>query len=261
MKTPIASLCLFFTLAVSHATAQNIQINAKVLSIPTDSPALKEAGLTVDAAEGQSNLGVVSFDRATAMLAKLEKAPGVQILSHPTFTTRSGQQATIEGIREFIYATEFKASQLTNATEAKPTQLASSQIVAATPATPSAFEMQPIGFRMEIDPVITPEGAISVAMLPELTSFEGFVNYGSPIKAVAADKDGKLQEVTLTENQITQPLFSRSKLKTILTLQSGQCVILGGAGGNEGGNITQAPDLLAKPKSLTFFIIQMTVVK
>lgn len=156
MKTPIASLCLFFTLAVSHATAQNIQINTKVFSIPTDSPALKEAGLTVDAAEGQSNLGVVSFDRATAMLAKLEKAPGVQILSHPTFTTRSGQQATIEGIREFIYATEFKASQLTNATEAKPTQLASSQIVAATPATPSAFEMRPIGFRMEIDPVITP---------------------------------------------------------------------------------------------------------
>jgi type II secretory pathway component GspD/PulD (secretin) len=261
MKTPFASLCLIFALAATQATAQNIQINAKILSIPTDSPSLMQAGLTVDALEGQSNLGVISLDRVTAMLAKLEKATGVQILSHPTFTTRSGQQATIEGTRDFIYATQYKAPQLSNAAEAKPTQLVPGQIVAATPATPSEFEMRPIGFRMEVDPVVTPEGAIEVNMLPEMIAFEGFVNYGSPIKAVAADKDGKLQEVILTQNPITQPLFSSSKVKTSLTMQSGQCVILGGAGGNEGGTVTQAPDLSAKPKSLTFFIIQMTVVK
>jgi hypothetical protein len=268
MKTilPLTTL-LLITASALHAADPNIQINSKVISIPADSPALKEAGLTVDAAGGQSNLGIVSLDKVAAMLAKLEKVPGVQFLSNPACTTQSKNQTTIESFREFIYPTEWDAPKLTNQEEAKAIHLAPGQIIAAASATPKNFEMRPIGFRLELDPLAMPDGTIQFNMLAQVTAFEGMVNFGSPMKAVSTDKDGKLHEAILAENRINQPVFSTSKVKTSMTLPSGHCAIFGGASGHEGPipsatqkpDLNQAPNFSAKPKMLTFFVIQMKV--
>ncbi|MFN0080513.1 MAG: hypothetical protein ACKVY0_28940 [Prosthecobacter sp.] len=267
-KHVTAFTALLLALGSIQAADKQVQINCKVLSVPLDAPALKEAGLTLDASAGMTNLGIVSVDKVAALLAKLEKSPGVSLLSAPSVTTKERQRTTMESVREFIYPTEFEPAKITNAPEAKPVQLALGQVIAAMPTTPKSFEMRPVGMRIELEASITPEGAISLNMAPELVTFEGFVNYGAPIKAVAADKDGKLQEAVLTENQIQQPLFHRFKSVTAVVLPDTHCVILGGQGGSSGPlpaagqkpDPAQTANSAQKGTHLVFFIIQAKIV-
>jgi general secretion pathway protein D len=158
-------------------------------------------------------------------------------MSAPSVTTKGGQQATVEVIREFIYPTEFDPPQI-------PTNVGSTAGVAGggggtagaipvTPTTPTAFEMRPVGVRMEVDPVIGENGSIDLNLLPEVTEFDGFINYGSPIYSVQPLTDafgitiGSTQ-VELTPNTINQPIFSTRKVKTSVTVWDGQTVALGG---------------------------------
>jgi general secretion pathway protein D len=67
--------------------------------------------------------------------------------------------------------------------------------------------------------------------------FEGFVNYGSPIKTVNPALLGVLglptgilanQSIELTPNVINQPIFSSRKVTTSVSIWDGQTVVLGG---------------------------------
>jgi general secretion pathway protein D len=154
-------------------------------------------------------------------------------MSAPSITTRSGQRATIEVVREFIYPTEFDPPQIpqnfgaTSTTSTTGTSATSSFPV--TPTTPTAFEMRPVGVRMEVDPVIGPDGyTIDLNLAPEVTEFEGFINYGSPINTSSTDALGNPTTVTLTENKIEQPIFSTRKVTTAVTVWDGQTVAMGG---------------------------------
>ena len=99
--------------------------------------------------------------------------------------------------------------------------------------TDPQFGMRPVGVRMEVDPVIGENGSIDLNLLPEVTEFDGFINYGSPIYSVQPLTDafgitiGSTQ-VELTPNTINQPIFSTRKVKTSVTVWDGQTVALGG---------------------------------
>src|SRR6202008_3044328 len=67
--------------------------------------------------------------------------------------------------------------------------------------------------------------------------FEGFINYGSPIKTVNPALLGfspstllgtTTQSITLTENVINQPIFNTRKVTTSVSVWDGQTVVLGG---------------------------------
>ena len=98
-----------------------------------------------------------------------------------------------------------------------------------TPANPTSFEMRPVGVTLEVDPVVGPDGfTLELNIAPEVTEFEGFVNYGSPIQTGAVDALGQPTTVVLTENRIEQPVFSTRKLTTSVTIWDGQTVAIGG---------------------------------
>ncbi len=83
--------------------------------------------------------------------------------------------------------------------------------------------------RLEVDPVIGPDGyTIDLNLAPEVTEFEGFINYGSPINTASTDALGNPTTVTLTENKIEQPVFSTRKVTTAVTVWDGQTVAMGG---------------------------------
>ena len=67
------------------------------------------------------------------LVKKLSQQKGVDLMSAPSVTTKSGQKATVEVVREFIYPTEFDP----------PKQMGKDQPV--IPTTPTAFEMRPVG--------------------------------------------------------------------------------------------------------------------
>lgn len=183
-----------------------------------------------------SMAGVFTDPQFQVVIHALSQKKGVDLMSAPSVTTRSGQRATVEVIREFIYPTEFDPPQIpqtvgtgvtTGGSGLTPGGGASSFPV--TPTTPTAFEMRPVGVRMEVDPVIGPDGyTIDLNLAPEVTEFEGFINYGSPISSAGTNALGQPVSVVLTENRIEQPIFSTRKVTTAVTVWDGQTVAMGG---------------------------------
>lgn len=188
--------------------------------------------------------GIFTNPQFGMVLRALSQRKGVDLMSAPSVTTKGGQQATVEVVREFIYPTEFDPPQIPTNVGATTGGAAGggASAIPVTPTTPTAFEMRPVGVRMEVDPVIGENGSIDLNLLPEVTEFDGFVNYGSPIYSVQPitnpiyDIFGFLigyqtvgsQRIELTPNIINQPIFSTRKVKTSVTVWDGQTVALGG---------------------------------
>jgi len=163
-----------------------------------------------------SAAGVFTDPQFQVVMRALNQKKGVDLLSSPRVTTKSGQRATIEIVREFKYPTEYTPPQV-------PTSGSSTMIV-VTPTTPSAFEVRNTGVSLEVEPVVGPDGStIDLNLVPQVTEFEGFINYGTPIYA----SDGKTSSI-LTANVINQPIFSTRKVQTSVSVWDGQTVMLGG---------------------------------
>jgi general secretion pathway protein D len=167
----------------------------------------------------------------------LDQKKGVDLLSAPRVTTKSGQRATIEIIREFKYPTEFSPPQI-------PQQFGGNQgginlgagggnsngSFPVTPTTPTAFEKRDTGVTLEVEPTIGPDGySIDMQLLPQVVEFEGFINYGSPIQTTNTNPlTGITTTNVLTPNVINQPVFSTRKVSTNVTVFDGATVVLGG---------------------------------
>lgn len=178
--------------------------------------------------------GVFTNPQFQIVIRALDGAKGVDLMSAPSVTTKSGQRATIQVIREFIYPTEFDPPQV-------PTEQSSFSINPATPATPNSWAMEPIGVELEVEATIGPDGfTIDLQLQPKVTEFEGFINYGSPINTTANNflvvptpggdviQPFGTRQIVLTENFINQPVFSYRQVQTNVTIYDGMTVALGG---------------------------------
>ncbi len=180
--------------------------------------------------------GVFTDPQFQVVIRALSQKKGVDLMSAPSVTTRSGQKASVEVVREFIYPTEFSPPQIpqnvvggggANGVGNGGGGQAAAPI--AAPSNPSAFTMRPVGVKMEVEPVIGPDGyTIDLNIAPEVTEFDGFINYGSPIKSTATDLLGRTTEIVLSDNKIQQPIFSTRKVQTAVTVWDGQTVAMGG---------------------------------
>ncbi len=70
---------------------------------------------------------------------------------------------------------------------------------------------------------------VTLALTVTLNEFEGFVNWGTPIRSfLMMDDDARSTMLTLTENQILKPVFKRRMENTKLTVGAGSVVVIGG---------------------------------
>jgi general secretion pathway protein D len=145
-------------------------------------------------------------------LRALNQKKGIDVLSAPKVTTKSGSSATVEIVREFRYPQEYEPPQIP--------QITGFGTQPITPATPTTFTMKPVGVRLEVEPTVGADNnTIDLRLLPEVTEFEGFINYGSPILN---------QGVVVTPNVINYPVFSVRKVETSVSIYDGQTIALGG---------------------------------
>ena len=163
----------------------------------------------------------------------LNQKKGIDLLSAPRVTTKSGQQAIIEIIREFKYPTEFSPPQIPQtigSTGGGVIGGSSGSSFPVTPTTPTAFEKRDVGVTLEVEPTIGPDGySIDLQLAPQVVEFEGFINYGSPIQTTSTNPITGTSTVNiLTPNTINQPIFSTRKVKTNVTVFDGATVVLGG---------------------------------
>lgn len=176
-------------------------------------------------APGTFSIGGILGSGAFEMIVRaLSQKRGTDIMTAPSITARSGENAKIEVIRELIYPTEYEPPEV-------PQQVnGGSEIFPVTPATPTAFETRNTGVTLEIVPTIgSNDFVIDLQFAPEIVEFEGFVNYGSPIQGAAAvPTDENQGVVTITENRIEMPVFSSRRVTTALTIYDGYTVSVGG---------------------------------
>ena len=179
--------------------------------------------------------GVFTNPQFQVVVRALNQKKGVDLLSAPKVTTKSGQRAIIEIVREFRYPTEFTQPQIPQIASSTGTTVvggATTVPVVVTPTTPTKFDTRNTGVTLEVEPVVGADGAIiDLNLVPQVVEFEGFINYGSPINAVGVNTAAGISvssPVLLTSNVINQPIFSTRKVTTSVQVADGQTVVLGG---------------------------------
>ena len=188
--------------------------------------------------------GVFTDPQFQLVIRALNQRKGVDLLSAPRVTTKSGQRAVIEVIREFKYPTEFDPPQIPQNVGAgfnnngggfvSPitgllTGGGSQGSFPVTPTTPTAFEVRNTGVTLEVEPVVGPdEYTIDLNLVPQVVEFEGFINYGSPIQTTSTNALGISTVNVITPNVINQPIFSTRKITTSVSVYDGNTVVLGG---------------------------------
>ncbi len=181
--------------------------------------------------------GLFSDGQVQLIMRGLAQKKGTDLMTAPSVTAKSGQKATIEIIREFIYPTEYEPPQLPNSTGGNIGGLGGLGLgggggggsFPVTPATPTAFSTRNTGVTLEIEPTIGENDfVIDLRFVPEIVEFEGFINYGSPIQSQSTDALGNSVVSVITENRIEMPVFSSRRVNTALTIYDGYTVAVGG---------------------------------
>jgi general secretion pathway protein D len=174
--------------------------------------------------------GVFTDPQFQVVIRALNQKKGVDLLSAPKVTTKSGQRAVIEIVREFRYPTTFTPPQVPSITGGGSGNVTVISVV--TPTTPQTFETRNTGVTLEVEPVVGPDGVtIDLNLVPQVVEFEGFINYGSAIFGINPNAAASLTgggRVLLTDNVINQPVFSTRKVTTNVSVWDGQTVVLGG---------------------------------
>lgn len=196
------------------------------------------AGGTLAKAPGIfSFAGVFTNPQFQVVIRALNQKKGVDLMAAPSVTAKSGQNAVIRIVREFIYPTEFDPPQVPQSTDSATvvgvgTGGIPPQPIVVTPSIPSTFEKRDIGVTLNVTPVVGPDGyTIDLELTPEIVDFDGFINYGSPIYGVQFDPitgQPRTSNVPLTDNTINQPIFSTRRVTTNVSIWDGQTVALGG---------------------------------
>ena len=221
-------------------TAGNRSGNFAISANAIDALLSPAAGLTSTAPGIFGLAGVFTDPQFQIVIRALNQKKGIDLLSAPKITTKSGQRAVIEIVREFRYPTQFTEPKVpdvqSHGTSNSTTTTIALPVVG--PSTPSNFETRNTGVTLEVEPVVGPDGVtIDLNLVPQVVEFEGFINYGSPIKTVNPALLGfspstllgmTTEAITLTDNVINQPVFSTRKVTTNVSVWNGQTVVLGG---------------------------------
>jgi|TARA_B110000879_G_scaffold62694_2_gene88115 general secretion pathway protein D len=179
--------------------------------------------------------GLFTDGQVQMIMRGLAQKKGADVMTAPSIVSRSGERATIEIIREFIYPTEYEPPELPQSVgvgggiDGGAGGAAGGNIFPVTPATPTAFETRNTGVTLEVEPILGEDGyTIDLTFKPEIVEFEGFINYGSPIQSPGTDALGNPITITITENRIEMPVFSTRRVNTSLTIYDGHTVAVGG---------------------------------
>lgn len=196
---------------------------------------------TVNRAPGVLGVNaVIGGATVQSLLRGLNQKTGVDLISQPSVTTRSGQAASVRVVDEFIYPTEYEPPELPNTVGTN-----GDGGFPVTPSTPTAFETREVGISLDVLPVADANRRyVDVTLTPSVIDFDGFVNFGSPITSIVNDPFlGPVSQV-ITENAILMPVFSRSSTNSNLWVLDGSTIVIGGLLTDEAATVQDKTPIL-----------------
>ena len=161
--------------------------------------------------------GILTNPQFQVVIKALSQKQSADVLTSPKVVAISGEQAQIRVAQEFIYPTTFSTATIQQGQAAN--SVVGSVPPTIVPSTPTAFATRPVGVVFNVTPFVGADGyTIALTLIPQVTDFLGFINYGNAIN---------LGTIT-TPNDIKQPLFSTRDMITSVVIWDGQTVVLGG---------------------------------
>ena len=203
-----------------------------------------QSGATALAAPGIFSIaGVYTDPQFQLVIHALNQKKGIDLMSAPKVTTKSGVKATVKIVDEFMYPRQYDPPQIPQSTGQNGTVVIGAGGApqpqappTVTPSFPRDITTKNLGVILEAKPTIGPDGyTIDLELHPQVTDFDGFINYGSPINSIGYQTTlgtaGLLAipiPSTATTNTIDQPVFTTREVNTFVTVWDGQTVALGG---------------------------------
>lgn len=212
------------------------------------------ASATSRVAPGVMSLSGIYNDGSYQMIMRgLSQKKGVDVMSAPSLVISGDEPmdyapapdqlasdqndetgcAKIEVVRRFVYPTEYDEPQIqsTGNNNNNNDNWGGMSMPVAAPANPSSWGVEEVGvmLRFQIEPLKEGDGDIVRFKRFEIRviDFEGFVNYGSPITAGIANQS-KIDHITLTDNRIDMPIFSRRYINSNPCVYDGHTIAIGG---------------------------------
>ena len=187
--------------------------------------------------------GIFTNPQFQVIIRALNQKKGIDLMSAPKVTTKSGNKATIKIVREFPYPKDFAPPQVPKAQTGNNggnNNGGGEGIVVTggtvTPSTPTSFDKRDIGVSLEVEPQVGADNyTIDLSLSPQVVEFDGFVNYGSAIvgpkfvpASILKGNPSGIETFVITPNVMNQPVFSVRKVTTSVSIWDGQTVALGG---------------------------------
>lgn len=166
----------------------------------------------------------LTTENAQVIMRGLSQTKNVDRIDAPSIIARSGEKATLFNGREMIYPTEYEPPELPNSTGTN-----GSGAFPVTPSTPTAFETRNVGVTFEAEATVSEDrNYIDVNIVSDVSDFDGFVDYGSPINTNSSDANGNAVVTEITPNTILMPIFRSIPLNTSVTVRDGATFVIGG---------------------------------
>ncbi len=137
--------------------------------------------------------GVFTNPQFQVVIRALNQKKGIDLLSAPSVTTKSGQRAIIEVVQGISISMDIFATASSDIQQQWNHVIGAANTVPVwlTPTTPADWETRNTGVTLEVEPVVGGDATtIDLNLVPQVVEFEGFINYGSPINAVGVNTIG-----------------------------------------------------------------------
>ncbi len=209
--------------------------------------------------------GVWSAADVAVIMRGLSQRKGVDILQNPqlVFSPTDEEQVIFANVREMYYPESYEAGEISSSTFSLGSNVVQNTVnavtgnsnqvtvVTATGSFPTDFvrfgmndgEVGGIGTILQIHSAeVKNDGQyVDLALTTTVNEFEGFINWGSPIKSALWDRGGasaaeqailgtkaNIIEIVLSPNYILKPIFKRNLVNTSLTVVPGSVLVFAG---------------------------------
>ncbi len=188
--------------------------------------------------------GVWHSADVTMIMRGLSQKGGVDTLGTPrlVFSPGNAEQVSLINVRELYYPTNYDKPQILGRANTLNSNDSNSSgnrggMAIAVGAQPTDFvrygttddEVGGIGSIMQVhNAEISPDNSrVRLAITTTVNDFEGFVDWGSAIYA-GLWTNNEVKRVMLSPNHIYQPLFKRYRTNTVVTVEDGAVLVMGG---------------------------------
>lgn len=205
------------TTVAKPGARQTITVRTWFIEMNTGTPAAQALADELEEMTGMKkiggNAGLLTASEAKAIWARLKTLGQTDILSAPTVSVASGNQANMSVGQEMRYPGRWELDAMKNAW------------------TPMDFETRQVGVEADVAPELREDGRIRLELRATATEFDGVVRTdkpGTPVKTAPTDVvtlNGKPLE---TEGPVV-PVFSVRTVKTQITLRPTETLVLQGS--------------------------------